>query len=397
MICDRCVYLPSLKKFVVDVGRFAVCSYCGASGSTCVDGVLFSYLRERFIESYSPVDTLSSYDYYMCMESGADEPRAIQYWEPLSDTYELAHPDFIDALVEALKPEFGSDFFYLDDGTLENNLFEISWNDFEWGVHHHQRFFNASAKSFLNSLFDFSCNNDILMPEVVLRIASSEQLFRARKADGPKKLQEIEQSPVSQLGPTPNSLASSQRMTPRGIAAMYCARDRQTCLSELRPLAGDIMVSGAFTPTTHLDFLDLTKLESMSEPSLHPFDPGFTTANNAHHFLKKLVNKMSKPNTKKDELSYLATQVVFEYLRDRFGGQVDGLAFPSVQTGLVGQNVVIFPESCIIDSGARVEGYKKQPTLKFVELSIEVHVIKAVTTVSADFYGSTDFRLNFNL
>lgn len=397
MICDRCVYIPSLKKFVVEVGNFATCSYCDSPGSTCDEEVLISYIRERFIESYSPVDTLSSYDYYNCMESGADEPRAVEFWEPLSDTYELANQNFIEVLVDVLSSEFGTDKFYLDDGSLENNSYEISWSDFEWGVHHHQRFFNSNAKDFLDSLFDFSCNNDVLMPEVILRITSAEYLYRARKADGPKKLQEIEENPTSQLGPTPSNFASNQRMTPRGISAMYCARDRQTCLSELRPLAGDIMVSGAFAPTTHMDFLDLTKLESMSKPDLHPFDPGFTRAHNAHHFLKKLVTKMSKPNTKKDELAYLSTQVVFEYLRNRFGKQVAGLAFPSVQTGLVGQNVVIFPENCLIDLKKRTKSYKKAPTLKFVDSSIKVHAIKAVTTTCVDFDGEMDYRVHFNL
>lgn len=44
-------------------------------------------------------------------------------------------------------------------------------------------------------------------------------------------------------------------------------------------------------------------------------------------------------------MSYLSTQVVFEYLRLRFGKYVDGLVFPSVQTGEVGTNVVLFPEA----------------------------------------------------
>lgn len=54
---------------------------------------------------------------------------------------------------------------------------------------------------------------------------------------------------------------------------------------------------------------------------------------------------MSRPKVSNDELSYLSTQVVFEYLRTRFGKYVDGMVFPSVQTGGVGTNVVIFPEA----------------------------------------------------
>jgi hypothetical protein len=54
---------------------------------------------------------------------------------------------------------------------------------------------------------------------------------------------------------------------------------------------------------------------------------------------------MSRPKARNDELNYLSTQVVFEYLRLRFGKYVDGLVFPSVQTGEAGTNVVLFPEA----------------------------------------------------
>ena len=398
MICDRCVFISPLKKFVVRSGCFSKCAYCESEGIALQEDILISYIRERFIESYSPVDTLSPYDYYMSMESGADEPRAMEYWEPLSDTYDLAHPDFVEKLVDSLEEEFGGNQrFYLNDGSMENNSYEVEWNNFEWSVHHYQRFFNSNAKDFLDSLFKFACDDGKLIPEVVVRLSNTNMLFRARKADGYKSLQEIEKDPVAQLGPTPKQFASSQRMTPRGISAMYCARDRKTCLSELRPLAGDLMVSGAFTPTTHLDFLDLSKLERISTPTLHPFDAGYTEANNAHFFLKKLVKKISKPNTKKDELAYLATQVVFEYLRSRFSDEVAGLAFPSVQTGLVGQNYVIFPENCILDTKPLDDFYPAPPTLTFKDGSIKFHHIKAVVTETEDFDGSMDYRMNFDL
>jgi hypothetical protein len=42
------------------------------------------------------------------------------------------------------------------------------------------------------------------------------------------------------------------------------------------------------------------------------------------------------------------SQVVFEYLRLRFGRKVDGLVFPSVQTGEKGTNVVLFPQASIV-------------------------------------------------
>jgi hypothetical protein len=396
MICDRCVYISSLKRFVVENGRYNTCHYCSSKGSAVEEDKVALYIKERFMESYSPVETLSPHDYYMSMESGADEPRAVEYWEPLTDEFDLADKDFMDSLVSTFENEFKDDKFYLDDGSLQNNSYEKEWIDFELDIHHARRFFNEKARMFLDSLFDFSCAEGILNSNVMTKIKGGDNLYRARKADSFDKLERMRDEPIKELGPTPMLFASNQRMTPRGISAMYCALDRKTCISELRPLAGDIIVSGAFSPTTGMIFLDLSKLELISKPELHPFDPGYKKANNAHFFLKKLVTKMSKPNTKKDELAYLSTQVVFEYLRGRFSNQVSGILFPSVQTGLTGKNLVIFPEHCVLYKGPeRVNNII--PILSFVESSIMVHRVKAVTTDTEDMKSIYDSGVDFNL
>nr|WP_258306563.1 RES family NAD+ phosphorylase [Pseudomonas prosekii] len=151
--------------------------------------------------------------------------------------------------------------------------------------------------------------------------------------------------PAGQFGPTPKHLASSQRMTPNGISALYCALERETCLSEIRSITGDHVVSTALTPIGELKLLDLTVLDRVEPPDLTLLDEGFRDSLHRKVFLGSLVKKMSRPKARNDELSYLSTQVVFEYLRLRFGKYVDGLVFPSVQTGEAGTNVVLFPEA----------------------------------------------------
>ncbi|MGV2837402.1 hypothetical protein ACNPOQ_27090, partial [Pseudomonas shirazensis] len=76
---------------------------------------------------------------------------------------------------------------------------------------------------------------------------------------------------------------------------------------------------------------------------------------------------------------------------------VAGLAFPSVQTGLVGQNYVIFPENCILDTKPLDDFYPAPPTLTFKDGSFKFHHIKAVVTETEDFDGSMDYRMNFDL
>jgi hypothetical protein len=92
------------------------------------------------------------------------------------------------------------------------------------------------------------------------------------------------------------------------------------------------------------------QLELIDAPQLTILDRGLRDSRNLMVFLESLVDKMSKPKGRSDDLSYLSTQVVFEYLRLTFGAQVSGLVFPSVQTGRTGTNVVLFPEASVVSA-----------------------------------------------
>lgn len=155
-------------------------------------------------------------------------------------------------------------------------------------------------------------------------------------------------------------------------------------MSEIRSITGDNVVSGALTPTTELKLLDLTKLELVEPPKLTIFDVGYRDSLHLKTFIKSMVTKMSKPKGRNDDLSYLSTQVVFEYLRLKFRKQVDGLIFPSVQTGEVGTNVVLFPEVSVISK----EFYNPNELTEFfvndklavVDKSLRFHRVTAIKT-----------------
>lgn len=293
--------------------------------------------------------------------------------------------------------------YYRDNGQLERNFYEAKWDRFVADIKHAHRFFNPQASDFLGAVFGMlSDDSGSLKPEVIRTIEKGQELFRARVAHSFDEAKHIKDNPVSQLGPTPNHRAGSQRMTPNGISALYCALERETCLSEIRSITGDSVVSGALTPTRTLNFLDLTRLELAESPKLTLCDKGYLDALHLKAFVNSLVNRMSKPKGRNDELSYLSTQVVFEYLRLKFGTKVDGLVFPSVQTGGKGTNVVLFPEACIISKeeyfsrrfvdlefGAHTEiepdAFKKEEKLAFVAGSIRFHRITAIETKAAEY------------
>lgn len=404
MICSACVKPRQLKEVVFDTGFLGQCSYCKKVDLVVGSATLFDQIIELVATNVATEEDLTDYELGLIYECGSDHI-AVQGIEiVLSEWFELGDEPYLGDLMAylpeaSLKNDEGHERHYFsDDGDLEQNIYEDKWEQFIAGIRHSHRFFNPNAKSFLDSVFSMlSAEGGELKLEVVRTIGKGQMLFRARTAQTFDAAKKIEDSPHTELGPTPKDKASSQRMTPNGISALYCALERETCLSEIRSITGDNVVSGAMTPTTQLVLLDLTKLELVEPPKLTFLDAGYRDSLHLKTFLRSLVKKMSKPKSRNDDLSYLSSQVVFEYLRLQFGKQVDGLVFPSVQTGEVGTNVVLFPEACVISEehyyppgemerligeGTVVEqpAFHEDNKLAFVATSLRFHQITAIET-----------------
>jgi hypothetical protein len=291
----------------------------------------------------------------MVYEGGSGEISVATLDVVLSEWMGLGDEWYFDELCDYAPEHFFVDtngierHYFEDDGSLDKNLYDEKWETFVENIRHTHRFFNSSAEKFLDSLFAFLSGDDgALKLECIRVIPKGEELYRARSASNYLDVKKIADDPASQLGPTPKDRASSQRMTPSGISALYCALERETCLSEIRPITGDYAVSVAMTPISHLTLLDLTKLDLVESPKLSILEINFRDALHLKTFANSLVKKMSKPKGRNDDLAYLSTQMAFEYLRVRFSSQVDGLIFPSVQTGEKGTNVVLFPEASVV-------------------------------------------------
>ncbi|MFV9495353.1 RES family NAD+ phosphorylase [Pseudomonas aeruginosa] len=366
MICIECVTPEPLKKLFDAHGQEAGCKYCQRRGKAIEPQILFEYIYARVGENIARKENLSDYELSMLYGARIELFPIAEIDIVLSEWFDLGNEPYFDDLCSGVPDEFNLDdagdttHFYGEDDAMEVNLYEGPWNQFVEGVQYTHRFFNANAGKFLDSIFSLLiADNEGLKSEAIRTMANGDLMYRARLAKGFSDAEKIINDPAGQFGPTPRFLASSQRMTPNGISALYCALERETCLSEIRSITGDHVVSTALTPVAELKLLDLTALDQLEPPDLSLLDVGFREALHRKVFLGSLVKKMSRPKARNDELSYLSTQVVFEYLRLRFGKQVDGLVFPSVQTGEAGTNVVLFPEASRLAYVPR-----RKPTLK---------------------------------
>lgn len=408
MICVECVTPASLKKLFDTHGTAGDCRYCGRHRHAMELKQLFNYIYERVDENVAIKDDLSHYELCLLHDYGSDFIAISDIDIVLMEWFGLDNEPYFEELCDGVPTEFRQDdagnttHFYSDDGTLEQNIYEGRWKKFVDDVHYKHRYFNTGARQFLDSVFSvLVTDGNQLKPEVVRTIAHGGLLYRARLAQNQKKAKEIINDPSGQFGPTPKHLASSQRMTPNGISALYCALERETCLSEIRSITGDNVVSAALTPISELKLLDLTVLNLVEPPALTPLDEGFRESLHLKVFLGSLVKQMSRPRARNDELSYLSTQVVFEYLQLRFGNYVDGLVFPSVQTGKMGTNVVLFPEASRLSTVPSVisnpAGYSapmvtqpKNPSeppakIAFVADSIRFHKVTAIETRAQEY------------
>ena len=343
-ICEACVFNEVLKNELRKNAIIGDCTYCDSTNVLTMDSsILTAFAGERLLSSLYSIEEATSFERDMFYQ-GSDEMAFSEIWE-IVQYLEVGDEDFEEEIVEYAisNSHFETDLFVLDDGDHENNSYDAKWSSFIESTTHKHRFFNKEAKEFLDALFNLILDGDKIRDEVITKIDNSTKLYRARIANDKSIREQIVRDPSSQLGAVPVWLAGEQRMTPRGISALYCSLDRDTCFSEVRAITGDRVISGAFKSTKELKLLDLAKIHKLSQLELDPFDEEYSDFVHKSVFIKKLMFLMSKPASKNSPSTYLSTQIIFEYLSVTFGDKLSGLMFDSVQTDGKGKNIVLFP------------------------------------------------------
>ena len=403
MICENCVINPSMKLFVQQSGLSATCDYCKTTAICIDDTKLYEFMFDRACNALLPIEYMSYYEQTMIFNCGVSEPRVFPLWEFFEDFAQFAVDPFMEYVQEVLPDEkvsSGGDRLYaLNDGHLdENNEFESRWHQFIGSIRHDKRFFNHEAKKFCEDLFAAICEGDELNTELIYELKESDSIFRARIAYNTENIKAINSDPVSQLGPVPKEFATSQRMTPTGVSAFYGAFDRNTCLSELRPIVGDAVVSGEFKPNRNLRLLDLNALTSLPAPQDF-FASDYLQKSHAIAFFHELVFQLTRPSSRNGHHDYLATQVVFEYLGMKFGHQVHGIKYSSVQKNGGTDCISLFPEHSLVNEGVYCieEPHifsEKQAALYFVPDSLRFHRVKSVTYEGSEHDSDHDLTMN---
>lgn len=137
------------------------------------------------------------------------------------------------------------------------------------------------------------------------------------------------------IGAPPPYLASAGRINRPGVSFFYCATDKYTAISEVRPHPGDNVSIGKFILKNNVRLFDLSDTQLIhfykSDESLEQYIP--------FHTLTVLINKVVPPSERQH---YSVTQLIADCIR-QLG--FEGIVFSS-SVG-EGNNIVIFNDAVL--------------------------------------------------
>jgi RES domain-containing protein len=134
----------------------------------------------------------------------------------------------------------------------------------------------------------------------------------------------------SKIGAPPSLLAGLGRLNRVGVSYFYCASDKYTAISEIRPHPGDIVSIGKFFTNKELFIFDLTEIQFLNFYLNDNSLDKFSKLNTFTELMQKVI-----PPSERD--AYNITQLIADCIR---GLNFDGILFPSSVGN--GENLVVF-------------------------------------------------------
>jgi len=225
-------------------------------------------------------------------------------------------------------------------------------------------------------------------------------LYRARVFQSSEELEEALKRPDLGIGSPPPKAASAGRMNARGISVFYGAIDRRTALAEVRHPVGSDVITAQFEIILPLFLLDIEALKSVHVLGSY-FDPSYAASLEKEEFLGSLSNRMTMPVVPDDEpFEYLPTQAIADFLASRTKPCLDGIIYPSVQGKKGLRNVVLFQKASLIQEmdfpkGTKITVQKETTTDDGFEIDYCVweETPKENEKKTANVTGGEDLRL----
>ncbi|WP_316360230.1 RES family NAD+ phosphorylase [Devosia sp.] len=379
LICSNCIGEKYLRELVGRTGVEETCSYCSDTAPCITVGRLSEHVSGAFEAHYVRTtnepdalqwmmmkDDESDYDFERSGEVTVEaiEMAAEVPTKAAEDVQQILEDEYYDHSAAEMgeESEFAPDAYYERRGTSDA-IWQEEWRAFERSLKTEARFFSQFAAAHLRSVFagidDFRASDG--RPMVVQAGPGSglSYLYRARAFQSEAKLLEAIKRPDLHIGPPPPGTASHGRMNARGISVFYGANSQRVAIAEVRPPVGSNVVVARFDIIRPLRLLDLTALRKVSVRG-SIFDPSYADTLERGMFLRFLSQRITKPVMPDDEeMDYLATQAVADFLATDGDQPFDGIIFPSAQVKTPRTvNVVLFQKAARVEQLDLPQGSK---------------------------------------
>lgn len=367
-ICHACVGDPYLKLEIEKTGKPGECDYCGQVNPGLLIEELADRVERAFGDHYERTpDQPTSWersllsdpeDNFSWVRDGQRTVEAIEDGagipaEAASDVAEIlcTRHERVEAAAMGEETAFADDAHYTER-QASALAWAAEWRRFEQSLKSEARFFSRAATELLTRVFgdvDKLKTRARHAPVVVAGPGRRlSHLYRARVFQSTELLEKALGRPDRELGSPPSRFASAGRMNARGISVFYGATSARVALAEVRPPVGSHVAVAKFNITREVSLLDLTALGDVRD-SGSIFDPTLKDRLERVAFLRTLQQRMTRPVMPNDEdLDYLATQAIADFLATENKPRLDGIIFPSVQSK-GGRNVVLFHSAARVD------------------------------------------------
>lgn len=370
-VCTTCINEPVLKSTLRTTGTKSVCSYCKRTRNCLTLEAFADIINFAFEEHFIRVDDDDNGFGYLS-HYGMPEDDGIPIIDAISDAagisvkiagdvqlllvnryssrsaYEMGEriPYEQSALYQLMRPS--------DAGMRED------WDAFEDELKHRARFFNKRGASLLATVFDNIGRLAVKEGRKLMVTggpgSGTERLYRARVFQSETTLLEALKDPEKNLGAPPAKLAATGRMNAKGISVFYGSDTLNGAVAEVRPPVGSNVAVAGFDIVGQVTLLDLTALPLVQHANDSIFDPLTKKRMERIVFLQSLGERMTKPVMPDDQdIEYLVTQAIADFLSTECDPRFDGIIFNSVQTDN-SRNVVLFNHASTAEKHVLPEG-----------------------------------------
>ncbi|EIT7139513.1 RES family NAD+ phosphorylase [Vibrio parahaemolyticus] len=346
-VCIECVKDQNLQAFINDNSISGTCGICGNTNTKVVD-----YETNEFFQLVKSVIRFNFSEWEYNRHMGGDELEELFYGE--SNTFfdesratsQQVYDNFVLSVTQGEVYEDYDKGVSLFAGYSNGGIQNMPLASLRSSLDHDIMTLSSRLKT--ENYFDLESELKAIINNytgiATTKYSKDDAFYRARIGVEDQKRNydagfetELHFAPYSNgnIGAPPPQYASSGRINRPGVSFMYCATDKYTAISEVRPHPGDLVSTGKFILRREVRLFDLSKSLlgqfGFSDESLDRFIP--------FHTLTILINKVVPPSERQH---YSITQLIADCIR-QLG--FDGIAFKSTVGN--GKNLVFFNSSIL--------------------------------------------------